>query len=328
MSTNTQLKVIETYWKLLNINGISHALRAAFRLGIITALEGGQKTAEEIATECGLQLAPTQLILESVRQTDLIEKYGDDYALSQTARMIPVEFRDLGDRYWRYLEHYAKTGVRLPSDEDTPIDDSDFYAESAAAEWMVTPAAMEAISILDFPTTRSSCRILDVGAGSAVLGMAILHHDPTSRLTVLDTENGIKRARKTSDSINKTSNVEFIEADYRAIEIEANQFDLVILENVLHRENSEEVLNLLSKARATLREDGEIVIIDVFPGQSDGDVARSLFELSVNMRLSSGELHSPDSMRELLQKSGFDKLEFAHLNTPPFLYGLLVGRRI
>lgn len=322
---NSQLKTIDTYISLMNTNGAAHVLRTAIRLGVVDALMEGQKTVEQLAEACGLKPQPLEWLLAVACQTGLIERYGDDYALSQVGRMLPTEFRDLGDRYWQYLEGYVRTGRRIPDDVEIPQHDGDYLAEAAASEWMVTPAALEAIQILDVPASRSGKRILEIGAGSAVFGLAILHHDPTSNLTALDTEQNLGRAAKTAGAIGKQETVQFIAADYRTAEIPAKQFDLILIENVLHRETLTTVQAMLKQIHQGLSSGGEVAILDVFPGQEDGGLTRDLFQLALHMRMSTGTLHSPQTLQAALQATGFTNISFAHLKCPPHIYGLIVA---
>ena len=321
----SQLKTIETYIDLMNINGAAHGLRTVIRLGVVDALMGGQKTVEELAEKCEIKAEPLEWLLAVACQTGLIERYGDDYALSQVGRMLPTEFRDLGDRYWQHLESYIRTGRRIPEDVEIPQHDGDYLAEAAASEWMVTPAAMEAIQILDIPQSRSGKRILEIGAGSAVFGLAILHHDPTSNLTALDTEENLGRTAKTAGSIGKQDIVQFMAGDYRKAELPANQFDLVVVENVLHRETLLTVQPMLQQINLALSSGGEVAILDVFPGQAKGSLTRDLFQLALHMRMSTGTLHSPQTLQSALKATGFANISFAHLDCPPHIYGLIVA---
>jgi C-methyltransferase len=326
--SNPQLHSIETYHRLMNINGASHVLRTTVRLGIIDALVHGQKTAIQLKEICNLKLEPLELLLAVACQTGLIEKYGDDYALSQTGRLLPSDFRDLGDHYWQYLENFVRSGQRIPDDEEIPQQDGDYLTEMASAEWIMTPAALAAIEILDIPQTRHGKRILQIGAGAAVFGMAILHHDPTSHLTALDTKQNLKRAERTAESIDKLESVDFLEGDYRSMSFPAECFDMVILENILHRERLDTVNSLLERINDSLRTHGEVVILDVFPGQDAGKVTRELFQLALHLRLSTGTLHSPEDLKHALLQQGFDRISFAHIDTPPFIHGMIVARKI
>jgi len=323
--SNSQLKTIETYIGLMNTNGAAHVLRTAIRLGIVDALMDGQKTVEQLAEACSLQPQPLEWLLAVTCQTGLIEHYGDDYALSQVGRMLPTEFRDLGDRYWQYLEGYVRTGRRIPDDVEIPQHDGDYLAEAASSEWIVTPAALEAIQILDIPESRSGKHILEIGAGSAVFGLAILHHDPTSNLTALDTEQNLGRTTRTAGSIGKQDIVQFIVGDYRTAELPANQFDLVVIENVLHRETLPTVQKMLQQVHQALRAGGEVAILDVFPGQKEGSLARDLFQLALHMRMSTGTLHAPQTLQAALKATGFSNISFAHLKCPPHIYGVIVA---
>ena len=326
MSNNAQLNTVETYARLMNINGTSHVLRTVVRLGIVDALMSGQKTAIQLSEICKLKHDPLELLMAAAVETGLIEKYGDDYALSYVGKMLPQHYRDLGDRYWQYLENFVRTGQRIPDDKEIPQEDADYLAEVASAEWVVTPSVLAAIDILDIPTSRYGMHVLEIGAGAAVFGMAILHRDPSAHLTALDTQRNLERTKVTANSIDKNEAVDYIEGDYRAVDFPADRFEMVVVENLLHLHSIAEVKELLTRIRTTLRKDGELVIMDVFPGQNGGKVTRELFELSLQMRFSAGTLHTPDELKSALGECGFPDVTFAHLDTPPCIYGMIVAK--
>ena len=321
-----QFKTIETYTAVMNISGTAHVLRTVVRLGIINVLMERQHTAVQLAEKLKLRAEPLELLLQVACETGLIEKYGDDYALSQVGRMLPSDFHDLGDRYWQYLDNFVRTAQRIPDDTEIPQQDGDYLAEAATSEWIATPAALEAISILEIPENRNGKQILEIGTGSGVFGMSILHNDPTSHLTALDDARGLKRTETTAEAIGKDMAVSYIEADYRVADYPLEEFDLVIIENVLHRETLPLIKDIFSRVKRSLKSGGEVAILDVFPGQEKGSMSRSLFQLSLHMRLSTGSLHDPLELQTVLQEVGFSDITFAHLKCPPYLYGLLVAK--
>ena len=90
--SSAQQKTIEDFIQLQNRSVLLHAIRATVELGVIGALRTGQRTAEQLAKQ--LQLYPEALkrLLDVVVGSELIEKYGDDYALTPIARLFRIVF--------------------------------------------------------------------------------------------------------------------------------------------------------------------------------------------------------------------------------------------
>lgn len=331
MST-AQQKTLEDFIQLQNRNALAHVIRACVELGVIEALRKGQGTAVQLAAELNLYPDALERLLTVATGTELIEKYGDDYALSPIARLIPEPFLDFGNSHWQHLTLHVTTGAPLPICDEVNLNDHNYTLNKASEEWMLTPAALSAAQVLDLGKTRRACRILEVSCGSAVFGATLAHSDPDSVVTLVDTPFNIDRARKTVESIELEHKVTFVEADsledLTAIpELEGQLFDLALAAGVLHRKTGGECQRLFSQLHKLIKPSSELAIIDVFPGQEEGDLQRAIFDMELNLRTSRGRLHDPRLLEESLKESGFNQIQFAHLTTTPFYWGLILAQR-
>lgn len=324
--SNSQLKTIEVISDLMKTNAFAHILRTAFKVGIIDQLIQGQKTIDQICEACSLQKEPTEKLMVALLRTGLIEKYQEDFAVSQAGRLLPETLHDLGDNYWEHLEEYLKTGTTIPESKTNTKTDASFLADEAATEWMTTPAALEAIEILGIADKRKGCKILDIGAGSAVLAMAILHNDPASHVTAIDTSESLERTIDTAEAINIMDQLNLMAGDYREIQFPKKQFDLAILERVLYRETPETVQQVLKNTAQSLMMDGEVVIVDLFPGIEHGAMNLELYDLTLSMRMSTGQLHSPESLTRMLRIAGFRNIKFSPVDCPLGIHGMIVAQ--
>lgn len=330
MST-AQTRAIEDYNRLIQRNAVSHAIRAAVHLGILKALESGQQTLEQLATKLDLSQKPLELLMNVLVQTELVEKYDDDYALSAVARLIPSQAHDLGDRYWQYLSGVIRNGVRLPEDNEIPIQERDYLIDAASSEWTCTPVAMDVADALEIGTKRKQLRLLELGCGAAVFGAAIAHRDPTTHIVLVDKAESLRRARKTVEGVDLQSRAQFIEADYTdphlVQQLDNDQFDMVLIAGILNRHSAEEVKEMLIRIRELIKVDGEVAIVDLFPGQDDGAQHRAIHELELFLRTKTGSLQDPKILESELMKIGFADIQYAHLPSSPKVWGLIVARR-
>ncbi len=331
MSTSQQ-KTLEDFIQLQNRNALSHAIRAAIDLGVVEALRQGQRTAEQLASELNVYPDALRRLLDVVAGTELIEKYGDDYALSAITRLIPDVFIDFGDKHWKELALHVKTGAPLPICEEVELNDQDYLFNKASEEWMLTPAALAAAQVLDMGKTRRAVRILEIGCGSAVFGATLAHSDPNAVISLIDNEFNIKRARKTVASIGLEHKVTFIETktldDLDAVpELAGQTFDLVLMAGLLHQKTGGECQRMFQQLHTLIKPTRELAIIDVFPGQKEGDLQRAIFDLELNLRTSRGRLHDPRLLEESLKEAGFGQIQFAHLPTTPNYWGLVLAQR-
>jgi len=118
-----------------------------------------------------------------------------------------------------------------------------------------------------------------------------------------------------------------IEADVMNLDIEEDPFDLVLAAGIVHRHSEEQCETLTKTAYRQLKLEGEFAAIDIFPGQPAGDVTRAVWELEIGLRTSSGQLHDPTRFQHALIMSGFEQVRFAHLPSPPQIWGLMLASR-
>ena len=325
--SDSQLRALQGYVDLLSGNAVSHIARVAHLLGILQCLADGQKQLDEIAQRCELNRAALERFMPALVQTPLVEQYGEHYALSQVARIIPPGLADLGDSHWQHLSKYLRTGKPLPQQPHLAATEEDYANAEMAQEWLQTPAALSASAALDFGNHRRQLRVADLGCASAVFSLTFAHADPTSHFVLIDNEQRLAEARRGAESLELADRIEFVEADYMTVQLPANSFDMVMLVNLIHRHTESEVQFLIAQAVRLLKDEGEVCLVDVFPGQDRGERYRSVFELELAMRTTDGQMHSIYFVKEWMQQSGLVDLQFTHLPAPPYLWGLLLASK-
>jgi SAM-dependent methyltransferase len=292
---------------------------------VLQTLASGQKTADEVAAACNLQPEPTELLLDALCSIDVVERYGDVYAAAQVMHLLPEQLQDLGSRYWQQLPDFLRTGDAVPQMEHTPLDERDFRGETDASQWLLTAAAMDLVRVLDIGASRKSLRVLELAAGPAVWSLAIAHHDPAARVTVIDLPDRLALARSNAQGIGVLDRLECVESDYRNVQLPDSEYDLAVLANLSHLESANENLVTLKRVHSWLRPGGELAVIDVFPGQDKGRLHHSLYRLNLALRTRRGRLHRPADLQATILQAGFGKPQYAHLPSPPYMMGLMLA---
>ena len=316
-----QDRTIQELYRLKRRSAHWHSLRAADEVGIFAALDSGQKTAKQLAETLCLNEEAVGKLMNVLLQTEMIEQYGDDFALTTLGNLIPAAIRKLSNQSWQELVSHLKTGES--------IADATWKTELDAREWTMTPAALNVLKCLDIGTTRKGLRVLDVGCGSGVFGVALAHRDPTARVTFLDRANQLKRAKETIDKVGIEAEVSWAECD-PATELEtfeaADPFDLILVTNRVHQLGVVQQEAMYIKLRSLLGKEGELALVDVFAGQENGQDDAAIFELESSLRVG-GKVCDGPRMEYSLKAAGFRQVQFAWLPCEPHLYGLMLATR-
>ena len=316
-----QDRTIQELYALKRRGAQWNALRAAGEVGIFGELDAGQQTARNLAEKLSLNEEAVGRLMKVLLQTEMVEQYGDEYALTTLGNLIPLAMRKFAVPSWQQLVDHLKSGES--------IDDPNWNIEVNAREWTMTPAAINTMKCLDIGKTRAGLRILDVGCGSGVFGSALAHRDPTTRLTFLDTANQLKRAKETVESVGIEAKIMWAECD-PATELqmfEAEEpFDLIFVANRVHCMNVIQQEAMYMKLHSLLKPEGELALIDVFSGQDNGRDNVAIFGFESSLRTGGKDCDAP-RIEYSLKASGFRQVQFAWLPCEPHLYGLMLATR-
>ena len=322
---SSQIKTLEEFIEIRKLLEASQMIRAAMSTGILSALAESQKTAAEIAEAAGLDVSAVTLVVDSLIHVGVLEKYDVYYALSTAGKMLPTD--ELHGEYWSHLEEYLRTGESIARRSDLQGSDQTFEIDQARDHWMRTPSAMDAATALNFGKSRRGMRVLEVGCGSGIFSATLAHRDPDSTFVLLDTPENLVRAKATVESINLTPQFEYAESNELFPKAEIGGFDLVLLTGQLHQRSSEWFAEWCKRIRNLIHAEGELVLADVFAGQEKGERNLAFFATQIGLRTERGQLHSPEAIKGVLESSGYGQIQFAHLPSPPFLWGLVVAAR-
>lgn len=322
-----QLKVLETYFRLMSLNGAAHIYRTAQNVGIFEALTAGPASASAVAQRCETKEYPTALILDGLCALGAVERDGEGYALASVMQLLTSAYRNLGDQYWESLPQFLNTGTPLLKMDDVGQSERYYRNQAAALELMMTPVAEAASATLDIGGKRKNLMVLDVGAGSAVWSLTFACHDPGIRVTAVDWPAVLEIALRAARRGGLQDRFSTIAGNYHEVELPDNFYHLAILGNVTHLETPQGNFSLFRRLHRSLRPGGEIAIFDVFPGHAVGDLARTLYALGLALRTEHGRVYPPEELKVLLGEAGFQEYTLNNLGVPPYTMGMLLARR-
>ncbi len=317
-------RTLAQYQSLMQVNASSHLIRVARETGLIDQLRDGQRTADQLAESLEWSRHSSSLLIDALMTIGLIEKYGEDYALSRAGHLLCQYDEDLGDATWNRLAKVIRGDEPRSSHDDRKHFDS-----LAATQWSHTAAAMQAAEVLDIGEGGefSGLKILDLGSGSGVWSCAIAHRDPESSVTAVDNEAALAAALATAQSIGLGERFEMIQGDPMDVSIPDGTYDLVLVAQRISCMDVEAGKKLLAKAVASAKPGGRIVVIDPFRGPAKPNLAECIEALRIDMGTVGGRMRSLEEAQADMQDAGLLRIQFTFLAASLVNLGLAVGNK-
>lgn len=315
------------FFRVMTINGAAQLLGMDRHYHFLAACLDQPLTAGEVAKHCGTQVKPTRLILEGLAALGLLQQDSERFSLTGLGKLLATTPQILGNRFWDHLPEYIRTGEPIIKMDVTQHQAEHYQAEVGPLGWMLGPAAEEAASVLEIGKRRKGLRILDVGAGSAVWSLAMIRHDRSSRVTALDWPEVLTVAQQQAKVQQLDDQLGTLAGDFHHIALPAGAFDLAILANITHLETPEGNQDVFKRVYGSLAKDGEVVIIDVFPGSPEGNLTSILYRLGLALRTEHGQVYSSEELSRQLREAGFSSCELTILKSSPHILGMLIAAK-
>ncbi len=325
MNDAEKLEALATYFNLMSLNGGAQVYHTACQLGVLDAMAAGRCTVADIAGTTGLKTEALRLLMECLGSLKVVQHEGDSYKLTPVAKFLSGPYRNLGNEYWVHLPHFLKTGMPLAMMDHVAQSENQYKHQVTALAWMMKAVAETAAAMLG--PARKGAHILDVGAGSAVWSLAFAARDPSTRVTAVDWPKVLDIAAQFAAQAGVADRFIRLPGNYREMTMPAAAFDLALVGNVTHIETPEGNESLFRKIHGALKPGGEIAIFDIMPGQTEGDLARTLYAMGLALRTEKGRVHTPDELLQYLARAGFNQGSLTPLRAPPHTMAMIVAKK-
>ncbi len=318
---------LSQFFRVMMINGGAQLLVMDRQHHFLAACLERPSTASEVSQRCSTQEKPTRFILEGLTALGLLQEDLGRFHLTGLGKLLATSPQILGNRFWDHLPEYLRTGEPIIKMDVVQHQAEHYQAEVGPLGWMLGPAAEEAASVLEIGTRRKGLRILDVGAGSAVWSLAMIRRDRSSRVTVLDWPEVLTVAQQQAKVQQLDSQFDTLAGDFHQISLPVGAFDLAILANITHLETPERNQDVFKRVYESIAKDGEVIVIDVFPGSPEGNLTSVLYRLGLALRTEHGQVYSSEELSRQLRAAGFRSCELTILKSPPHILGMLLAAK-
>lgn len=156
---------------------------------------------------------------------------------------------------------------------------------------------------------RDASVLLDVGCGSGLYSIALLHRNPRLRAVLFDRPEVLKVAREFVCREGVLERVEFVNGDIFASALPPS--DITLLSNVLHDWDVPQCEQIIDRCARALRTAGRLLIHDVFlSDELDGPLPVALYSAAL-FSVTEGRAYSVAEYRGWLTKAGLTPLSVA-----------------
>ena len=315
------------HWSLLDLFEMGDAaasLIAAHRTGLLSALLAGRDRPEGFASALSLDARATRLVLNILWVYGVAELDGEQFGAS--AELIRINRDHPGTvgadlDLFDYGTEFLSSGAPLVRVDGSLTERGQSFTRIAPRLGpLYEPAARELAALLaaDLGGDQGARRVLDLGAGSGVWGLAMLDVLPGARLTAVDLPEVADLLRRRVTGRSDDGRVAVIPRSYFEVTLPDGMFDLAILGNVLHLEPPGPARRLLSLAAAALRPGGTLVIVDSLARRPyETERRRALYALSLAMRTEEGRTYSAAELTEWARPAGLTDPRLRALASAP-----------
>jgi SAM-dependent methyltransferase len=288
------------------------ALYALIKLGVLSCLAKGPRSAEGLARELGLQLGPLELLLSAGCSADYLRRSnsgGFELApmlrgLKGSVDLAPLVVSAVEGCYAAAagLGDYVRSGVPATRLQDLR-NGSDSWSETLTRGSHAVSAP-----IADALSTRLEGgvgRILDLGAGPASLTRRLLQRNPATSAVLIDTASVLEfTARTYLGPEGLLSRCTLQPGDITSPDPLPAAQDLIIMSNVIHVLDPGENLAVFRRARKALSPDGRLVLLSFLTG-SEGPRFNAHFALLCQAVSGSARGYESREVGEMLREAGF-----------------------
>ena len=147
---------------------------------------------------------------------------------------------------------------------------------------------------------------------------------PDTHVTALDLPEVLAAFRSRAQGLGLAARIDTIAGDFHTAPIPPEQFDRVVVANVLHLESPERAAALLRHLSPGVRPGGELVIVDSLGGDPEAERARATYSLHLALRTAGGYPHARADLERWLREAGLEPDRVSPLDDPQ--ESALVGR--
>ncbi len=288
---------------------------------VFDSLENGAKTSEQVAEETGASARGLKILMNALVGLNLLKKdrhgkylltpESDAFLLSKKPGTHAGFFETIAPQLiskWLRLSDIVREG-RPTVAVNQETEGTEFFSQLVENIIpMSYPPAQSLGDHLKLAKTKNEVRVLDLGSGSGIWGIALAQKSPRVRVTAVDWAGMIPTTKRITQKFGVSDHFKYVEGDM----LEANfggGYDIATLGHILHSEGEDRSRQLLRKIFRALKSGGTIAIAEWLVNDDRTKPLPSLmFAVQMLVNTEKGDTFSFKEIKNWLEETGFKKV--------------------
>lgn len=255
----------------------ARAIMSAADLNIFEAIGKDKKTYLEIAESCKTHPQATKQLLDCLTGIGYLLWNSERYALKPKLykwllKEYPSNFIgklrfQLSEWNWMTkLEDYVRTG--RPMELHSVINESEWANYQDGMRDLSVNTAKELASKISLPTNTS--KLLDIGGSHGLYSIELCKKYPSMSSTILELPGALDRASAIAAEHGLNDRVKYQPGNALTDDLGELQYDLIMINNVVHHFTAEDNLKLAQKVARALKPGGIYAVGEFIRGKKPG----------------------------------------------------------
>jgi ubiquinone/menaquinone biosynthesis C-methylase UbiE len=297
---------------------MARAIMAGVSLGIFDALDEKPDDADGLARRLRLDARGTDILLVALHAMEYVEERGGTYRNSpavekyllpdspQTVRAYVADFnRDMWDEFSR-IEDAVRTGEAETSGLHQREPDDPYWERYMRGLFDLTRLAGDDVARM-IPV-RNPKRMLDLAGGHGGYAIAMCRRHADLTVTIAELEGAARIGREIVREQGMADRIEYVVGDMFTTDL-GHGYDVATAFQIVHHFDEDVNVELLTRARETLREGGTIAVLEQErppPGRRGttiGALTGLLFYVTSRART-----YTADEISTFVEAAGFNRV--------------------
>jgi ubiquinone/menaquinone biosynthesis C-methylase UbiE len=294
-------------------------IEAAVRHHLFDALEGGPKSAAQLAAQTAISERGARAVLNALTGIELLSKDAEGrYCLTAESAAFLVStkpsflgglFRHVSTQLipaWLNLNTVVETGKPAAAVNSESTGSAFFHEFVEDIFPMSYPSAQVLADTLAIGEAAAPVRVLDIAAGSGVWGIALAQRSRQVRVTAVDWPGVLDVTRRMAARCGVGDRVETLAGDLSQVDF-GTGYQVATLGHILHSEGESRSRKLLDKVYHALAPGGTIAIAEFLVDDARATTPSSLnFAVNMLVNTDEGNTFSFSEIAAWLRESGFE----------------------